>query len=451
MQLRSFDQLIEQLRASSRDLPDCRTGANTRYQMADFVLAAFSVFFTQSPSFLAHQRALRQARGTDNAGSLFTLEAIPSDNQIRKVLDPVAPELLFGLFDDLYDTMDQIGLLDQMRAVNDTQLIALDGTRYFSSQADQLHCPNCSKSEHANGACTHFHSAITPVVVSPGHQEVVNLRPEFILPQDGVEKQDCEIAAAKRWLAANAPRYQRGNVTLLGDDLYAHQPFCRQALLHGFHILFTAKPQSHKHLAQWVELIQSGEGLPGLRQRAKGKDQRWEHHEYRWVNGAPLAAEEGAMKINWCEVTVTDDQGKRLFHSTYITDHEITADNVAGLVAAARARWKIENENNNVLKTKGYHLEHNFGHGQQHLAATLLTLNLMAFLSHTFLGLNDEGYRLIRCQLGARQTFFEDLRSLTRYLCFASWEQLMDFMMKGLEIGPYTPATPRRKPRRKAS
>ena len=35
------------------------------------------------------------------------------------------------------------------------------------------------------------------------------------------------------------------------------------------------------------------------------------------------------------------------------------------LVAAGRRRWKIENENNNTLKTKGYQFEHNFGHGKQ--------------------------------------------------------------------------------------
>ncbi len=34
---------------------------------------------------------------------------------------------------------------------------------------------------------------------------------------------------------------------------------------------------------------------------------------------------------------------------------------------ALNVGWKVENENNNTLKTKGYHLEHNFGHGQKHL------------------------------------------------------------------------------------
>jgi hypothetical protein len=106
-------------------------------------------------------------------------------------------------------------------------------------------------------------------------------------------------------------------------------------------------------------------------------------------------------------------------------------------VAAGRARWKIENENNNVLKTKGYHLEHNFGHGKKHLASLLMTLNLLAFGLHTLLELTDQSYRLIRAKVGPRRTFFQHLQALTTYLHFQSWERLMHFMMRGLEIGPY--------------
>jgi len=94
-------------------------------------------------------------------------------------------------------------LLEQMRAVGHTPLIALDASWYFSSQSKNIHCPNCSCLRHADGTTTHFQSAITPVLVSPGHSQVVPLRPEFITPQDGQAKQDCEINAAKRWLAAH--------------------------------------------------------------------------------------------------------------------------------------------------------------------------------------------------------------------------------------------------------
>ena len=104
------------------------------------------------------------------------------------------------------------------------------------------------------------------------------------------------------------------------------------------------------------------------------------------------------------------------------------------VVQAGRARWKIENENNNVLKTKGDHLEHNYGHEKQHLSAVLLTLNLFAFLCHTVLRWVDQKYQLVRQALAARQTFFQDLQALTRYLLLRSWDHLLDFMLQGLEI-----------------
>ena len=97
---------------------------------------------------------------------------------------------------------------------------------------------------------------------------------------------------------------------------------------------------------------------------------------------------------------------------------------------------KIENENNNVLKTQGYHLEHNFGHGQQYLSAFLLSLTLLAFLFHTVLEWSNEKYALLRRVLARRQTFFEDIRALTRYMVFESWDHLMDFMIRGLDLQP---------------
>ena len=430
-----FDDLIGRLRAVAADLPDPRRGANKSYTMADIALSAFAVFFTQCPSFLSFQQGMEEARGRNNARSLFQVERVPGDNHIRQTLDPVAPERLMGLFDDLFQAFDRTGVLEGMRAVGNTRLIALDATWYFSSRSRNIHCPCCSSMEHANGRTTHFHSAITPVVVSPGHARVIPLRPEFITPQDGRVKQDCEINAAKRWLEANSVRYRTGNDTLLGDDLYAHQPFCRQALLHGFHFLFTCKPDSHTHLAGWVEGLQP----ESLKLRVKGKSNRFEHHHYRWANSVPLTDSDDALKVNWLELSVTDGEDRVLYRNSLITDWEITADNAAGLAAAGRARWKIENENNNVLKNRGYHLEHNFGHGKKHLSSLLMTMNLLAFGLHTLLELTDGNYRLIRATVGARRRFFQHLEALTAYLHFESWDNLMDFMMRGLKIGPHAP------------
>ena len=64
----------------------------------------------------------------------------------------------------------------------------------------------------------------------------------------------------------------------------------------------------------------------------------------------------------------------------------------------------------------------------------MLSLNVLAFLFHTVLAWSDERYALLRQVLARRQTFFEDMRALIRYMVFESWHHLMDFMIKGLQL-----------------
>lgn len=431
--LKTWEQHLAHFRQVVGGFPDHRTGDNLSYSMEDFSLAAFSVFFTQCSSFLAHQKAMQRAKGRSNAQSLFHIEAIPCDNQIRKILDPVPPEKLFPCYDAALESLSQTGQLESWRTLADKLLMTLDGTWYYSSK--KIQCPNCSSLEHQSGEKTFYHSAITPVIVAPGHEHAIPLRPEFITPQDGHTKQDCEIAAGKRWLEKNAAQYAPLRAILLGDDLYAHQPFCRRTRLHGFDFIFVCKPDSHTTLYNWVNLLQRPD-LGMMTARVK-RGAHFHTYTYRYANGVPLAEGQDALQVNWCELTVTDHNHEIIYHNGWITNFTVTDQNVAPIVAAGRARWKIENENNNTLKTKGYHLEHNFGHGQKHLSSLLAALNILAFLYHTFLSFTDEHYRLIRATLPTRQTFFDDLRALTRYLLFAHWDALMDFMMRGLEIGPY--------------
>ncbi len=108
----------------------------------------------------------------------------------------------------------------------------------------------------------------------------------------------------------------------------------------------------------------------------------------------------------------------------------ISEQNAIEIVTAARARSKLENEGNNILKTKGYHLEHNLGHGENHQAELLFCLNWLAYLFHTSWDLVHITYRAVRSMLVTRQTFFNDVRALTRYLWFESWQTLWEFMLR---------------------
>ena len=155
----------------------------------------------------------------------------------------------------------------------------------------------------------------------------------------------------------------------------------------------------------------------------------------RYTQNVPLKDHEEALTVNWIEVIVSNITGKQVYHNAFITNHTINNDNEAvEIVSAGRARWKIENENNNTLKTKGYHLEHNFGHGKNHLSETLATLNILAFLFHTLMELCDKRYQLIRKTLPRRDMFFNDIKALTRYFCFEDWEHLMKTMLEGLKL-----------------
>ena len=256
--------LVESLKEVMRAAPDKRTGKNGVYSMEDAALAAFAIFLTQSPSFLAYQRTMEQTRGQSNAQTLLGMSQIPTDNCVRTMLDPVAPAHLFPLFTQIFEALSASGHIDPFRVPLDSPasglgqlLIALDGTTYHSSPT--IHCPQCTRIEHQNGAVSYQHTVITPVIVTPALSQVIPLAPEFIVPQDGHDKQDCETAAAKRWLAATGDRLRDQRVTLLGDDLYSRQPLCEAVLTEGLHFLFVCKPSSHPTLYEWVEsLARSG-------------------------------------------------------------------------------------------------------------------------------------------------------------------------------------------------
>jgi hypothetical protein len=429
----SFDHLQAILRQHTAALPDFRKPSpNTRYTVQGAALGAFGIFFMQSPSFLEYQRQLKQRQGHDNAQTLFGIAPIPCDNQVRQLLDPIAPRYFNPVFFEVFAHLEQEHLLDPFRVLDQQLLVALDGTQYFSSKA--LHCHHCLTRQLSNGQTLYYHTAITPVVVCPGHSQVIALAPEYIMPQDGHEKQDCEQAAGKRWLTHQADTLVPPHVTLLGDDLYSKQPFCALALQQGFNFILVCKPDSHPKLYERLAFWQAQEAIAQWEQRQR-QGRVTEVARYRFINDVLLQDGQQALSVNWVEITLANAKtGEQLYYNTFITNHRLSPENVAQVAQAGRGRWKIENENNNVLKTKGYHLEHNFGHGKQYLSATMLSLNLLAFLFHTVLEWRDEPYAVLRQVLARRQTFFEDMRALTRYIVFDSWHHLMGFMIKGLQL-----------------
>lgn len=442
----------------AKTLPDKRTGKHQHYSMNDILMTAFSVFYFQSPSWLTFQRVMETNSKTSNAHTLFGVHKIPSDNHVRDTLDGVDARKLETLYSRIHQSLikNNPDAFSSFLHINRTLLVAIDGTYYHHSAT--IHCEGCQRRAKAIKATTfagetraideakeetkdeespldlhYYHSAITPVIVHPKQKVVIPLFPEFITNSDGVKKQDCEINAAKRWLERKPLSLPFTKLTLLGDDLYSRAPFVELVKQKGKHFIFVCKPSSHVALSSLINMIENLGNMDVVSQVKKSVSNKPNYYTYRFVNDIPLSNEKSAPIVNWCSVDVVNEDNKSIYHNDFITDFTIDASNVALIVEAGRTRWKVENENNNTLKNNGYHLEHNFGHGKKGLSEVLLALNLLAFLFHSVLRLTDVSYQTLFGAISNRKKFFDDMRALTQYMIFDSWEQLYAFMIRGLE------------------
>ena len=265
--------------------------------MADIGLSAFSLFFMQSESFLSHQRRLEQGHGTSNCQTLFGMKKIPTDNYIRLMLDPVSPEAFEPCFDQVIEQLRERDGLRAFQRLGDRTLVALDGTEYFCSQ--KLSCPQCLTRKRSNGKTEHYHAMLAAMIVAPGHNMVLPLMPEFIAPQDGAEKQDCERNAAKRWLSAHGARVRTCARSIWAMPCSVASRWPKRCSQQARTFLFVCKKDSHKTLYEYIE------GAPldqhTVTERKPGK--RSLTYRYRWIEGVPLRDGKDALNVNWLGVS----------------------------------------------------------------------------------------------------------------------------------------------------
>ncbi|MHB1701095.1 MAG: hypothetical protein ACYCSN_13375 [Acidobacteriaceae bacterium] len=143
--------------------------------------------------------------------------------------------------------------LQALQRLGGRTLAALDGTEYFCSQ--KLNCPQCLTRKRANGKTEHSHVMLAAMIVAPGHNMVLPLTPEFIAPQDGAGRQDCERNAAKRWLSAHGKRVQHLLPVYPGDALFSCQPLSEAVLATGARI-FSSRARgtaARRCMGMWTE------------------------------------------------------------------------------------------------------------------------------------------------------------------------------------------------------
>ncbi len=416
----SADTLYALVREGFAKIPDHRD-PRSGIPLTDALMSAFAMFSLKDPSMLAFD----QRRSDGNLKRLFGIGQIPSDTQMREILDAVDPERLRDSFGDVFRQLQRGKALEPFAFYAGHYLLSLDGTGYFSSQ--KVHCPSCQVKEHKDGAVTYQHQILGAVIVHPDIKEVIPLAPEPIQKQDGHAKNDCERNAAKRLLRKIRRQHPHLKLIVVEDGLASNGPHVRDLIDSGMHFILGVKPGDHAFLFEQVEAARRA-GRSPKRSRKEGDRTA----EVSWVYGVPLNESNQDLRVDFLEYNEYDADGKRRKHFTWITDLHVTLRNAWKFAQGGRARWRIENETFNTLKNQGYHYEHNYGHGLRNLSVVFATLMMLVFLVDQAQQLCCPLFCAVWQKLGSKRALWEKLRSHFYHFIFRSMRHLYEVILYDL-------------------
>ena len=417
-----FPALRQCLSKHLENIDDHRIQGRCSHSLHDAFMTGFACMFFQDPSLAHFQRSLEEEENISNLRTLFRVSSTPKDSQLRDVIDNTNSEYLRPVFNDYFERLRRGKHLEDFQILPGQYLCAIDGVHYHTS--NHVHCDQCLTKNHKNGTVSYHHAALQGAFMHPAKRQVIPTMPEAIANGDGADKQDCEIQAAKRYIEKLKADHPRLGIIITGDSLFSKAPMIAHVLAHKLNYLFVAKPGDHTYLMEWLDAYET---LPEV----TAIDMKGRKHRYRYCNQVPLNGQKDAPQVNYIYYELVNEKGKVTYKNSWITNIEVNDSNVAKLAKGGRCRWKIENECFNTLKNQGYHLEHNFGHGKQHLSLNMYLLTMLAFFYHQIFELTDPAYQLCRRSLVSKRMLWETFRVLIRYFIFDSWNALMLKLMSG--------------------
>jgi len=413
----NFDALTKTLRQDFESISDHRA-KNASIPLADALMSGFAMFSLKAPSLLAFEERWRE--DPVSLHGVYGIGNIPCDSQMRTICDEINPKCLRRPFRNIFRQLQRGKALEKMTWLDDHYLLALDGTGIYSSE--KVSSPYCLKKIKRNGQEEYYQQMLGAAIVHPDHREVIPLCPEMIVQQDGTTKQDCERKAAKRFLAEFQREHPHLKCVVIEDGISSNAPHIEDLRERGLRFILGAKPGDHAFLFEQMDLaVERGEAVEFSQPDPVKKDIL---HTYRFVNGVSLNKSNQDVLVNLVEYWQLDGKGK-VIRFSWVTDIEITRENVYDIMRAGRARWRIENETFNTLKNQGYNLGHNYGLGKKHLSAVFVHLMMLAFLVDQVQQLCCPLFQAARKSCRCQTSLWENIRSLFNQFICPSMEAIL--------------------------
>jgi hypothetical protein len=425
----SADALVDTLRRRFLAVADTRRQASCDYSMADTLMSAFAMFATKAPSMLAFEDRLRELR----IEKPFKINKVPSDTQMRAILDGIDIQPLNEAFADLFWELQRSRELKQWLFDDQYYLIAIDGSGYFCS--DNISCEHCLV-RLKNGKEQYYHQVVAAVLVHPVTRQVIPMAVEPIIRSDGEDKNDCERNATQRVLKRLRQQHPKLNMLVVEDGLSSNAPHIADLKDAKMHFLLGAKPGDHKHLfEQVIGAIDNDtcrtESLNVASPKSKIRT------ETQYAADLSLNKSNADLRINFLqhfEFDVSDDGVVKRF--SWVTDIDLSEKDLHLYQQAGRCRWRVENETFNTLKNQGYCLEHNYGHGSRNLTTVLALLMFLAFTVDQIQEACCKQFVAAMTRTGRRVRLWESIRSHLRHFDFESFAELYSVIAAGTLTKP---------------
>ena len=426
----SIDSLIQGLRERFEAIPDPRRAASTDHSLADCLMAAFAMFSLKDPSLLAFD----QRRQDQSLMNLYRIKSIPSDTQHREILDQVDPKQLNECFADIFYELQRGGVLKDFAFQDGKYLLAIDGTGYFSSTT--IRCPQCLVKERKKGKTEYSHQLVVAVLVHPDRKTVIPIALEPIIQQDGDNKNDCERNAVRRLLNTIRKMHPKLKCIVIEDGLASNGPHIQDLISLNFEFLLGAKPGDHTFLFDnFMNMNELGQ-VKNLSVDVNGSSPAT---QTQWHDHLQLNASHPDIAVKFIQHMEFDDQLAVTQRYSWVTQLEVTPENVLKLVRGGRSRWKIENETFNTLKNQGYHLEHNFGHGQKNLSTVFATLTILAFLVDQVQQTCCPLFAKAMGKFNTRRAYWHHIRCCFEAFQLETWISLYKAVIDGMTRGQRIP------------
>jgi len=417
----SADALFRLVHTGFDHIQDSRP-ADADISLSDVLMSAFAMFSLKAPSLLAFDKE----RAEGNLHTIYGLQRVPCDTYMRERLDPIAPKVLRPVFTSVFRQLQRGKALEAMQFLDGHYLLALDGTEYFSSQT--IHCAACLHRVHRTGSITYAPQMLGAALIHPDQRAVIPLMPEPIMNRDGTDKNDCERNAAKRLVAKLRQDHPHLKFIVTEDSLSSNAPHIEILQDYALHYILGVKEGDHSYLFQQVQAAEHA-----------GRVSYYERHDraarvvhrFRFINQVPLNASKAEVRVNFIEYWELGQ--RKVQHFSWVTDLRVSQRNVYQLMRGGRARWKIENETFNTLKNQGYHFEHNYGHGEQHLSVVFAMLMMLAFLVDQAQQLCCALFQAVWIKLGSKRMLWERMRALFYDYALTSMRQLFEALLYGFQ------------------